>query len=324
MYKKFYGLTRNPFELSPDPYFLYPTARHNEALACLYYGVRRHKGFVVLAGEVGTGKTLLIRCLLNLLNHNQVAFAYVFNTRLSVTQFFQYILGDFGLSPGGKSKSEMLLELNNFLIDRHRRGLTTVLVVDEAQQLRRDLLEEIRLLTNLETSQQKLLQIILAGQPELDRKLDAPELRQLKQRIAHRAWLEPLTEAETQGYILRRLELAGARGRARDLFPEAAVKVVHTHSRGIPRLINTLCENGLIAAYARQARNVDPEIIEEIAADFRLQPEQTAAAAADNGQTQNRKAVLKMLLQMLESLEGGREVKPAPIDTVSAGGSHTS
>lgn len=321
MYKKFYGLTRNPFELSPDPYFLYPTARHNEALACLYYGVRRHKGFVVLTGEVGTGKTLLVRCLLNLLNHNQVAFGYVFNPRLSATQFLQYLMGDLGLAASGKSKSDLLLELNNYLIARHRRGLTTVLVVDEAQQLRGELLEEIRLLTNLETEQQKLLQIILVGQPELDRKLDSPDLRQLKQRVALRSWLEPLSETETQGYILRRLELAGAPARARELFPEATIAAVYRHACGIPRLINTLCENALIAAYARKAPSVAPEIIEEIASEFRLQPTVESPATSGNGQTENRRAVLKMLLELLESyarIADDADATPVPAEKGAA------
>lgn len=307
MYKKFYGLTRNPFEITPDPQFLYPTRRHNEALASLYYGVRRHKGFVVMTGEVGTGKTLLVRCLLEVLNRNQVAFAYVFNTRLSVMQFLHYIMGDLGLNPSAKAKSEILLQLNSYLIARHHQGLETVLVVDEAQHLRRELLEEIRLLTNLETAQQKLLQIILVGQPELDQKLDSPELRQLKQRIALRCSLEPLTEKETCGYILRRLEVAGAHGRTRSIFSEPTLAAIHQHSRGIPRLINTLCENALIAVYARQAQRVTPDIIEEIANDFRLDTSTVAPATGGNGRTQNREAVLKMLLQLLESVDGAGE-----------------
>lgn len=302
MYKKFYGLTRNPFELTPDPYFLYPTQRHNEALASLYYGVRRQKGFVVMTGEVGTGKTLLVRCLLDVLSRDQVSFAYVFNTRLSVIQFLQYILGDLGFSSAAKTKSEMLLALNNYLIARHRKGLTTVLVVDEAQHLRRELLEEIRLLTNLETAHQKLLQILLVGQPELDQKLDGPELRQLKQRIALRCHLEPLAPEETRGYVMRRLELAGARTRAGSLFPEGTIEVIHRYSRGIPRLINTLCENGLISAYARHAPAITSDVIEEVAADFRLNALPVSAPTDGNGDWQSRKAVVKLLVRLLESV----------------------
>jgi len=315
MYKKFYHLTRNPFEISPDPYFLYPSARHNEALASLYYGVRRHKGFVVMTGEVGTGKTLLVRCLLEVLSHNQVAFAYVFNTRLSVRQFLQYIMGDFGLRTATDSKSEILLELNNFLIERYRRGLATVLVVDEAQHLRRDLLEEIRLLTNLETTQQKLLQIILVGQPELDQKLDSSDLRQLKQRIALRCRLEPLTEAETEGYIRRRLELAGAGLRAESVFPATTVSAVYRHSGGIPRLINSLCENALISAYARQAASVTSEIVDEVAGDLRLNCDSPPAFVGGNGGNHSRAAVLRQLVRLLESApqeESGSEKEQPP------------
>ena len=168
MYKQFFGLTRNPFEISPDPFFYHPTPRHNEALANLHYGVGRRKGFIVITGEVGTGKTLLVRCLLTELRKNNIAFGYVFNPLLPVVEFFQYIMADLGLPYAGRTKTEMLLDLNRYLIQRHARGLITALVVDEAQALRPELLEEIRLLTNLETSQQKLLQIVLMGQPELE------------------------------------------------------------------------------------------------------------------------------------------------------------
>jgi len=269
MYKSFYNLKQNPFEITPDPGFLYSTKRHNEALASLYYGVRRRKGFVVLTGEVGTGKTLLVRCLLQILRRADVAYAYVFNSRLTPMEFLQYIAGDFRLPTSGKSKSELLLELGTYVIARGQRNLTTVLIVDEAHHLSVDVLEEIRLLTNLETPQAKLLQILLIGQPELDEKLDADNLRQLKQRIALRSCLGPLELDEVGGYIHRRLQLAGS-ATPDTIFPIETVLEVHRHSRGYPRLINTLCENGLIHAYAKQSRSVTPEMIEEIASDFRL------------------------------------------------------
>ncbi len=193
MYKSFYNLERNPFELTPDPCFLFPTPRHNEALATLYHGVRGHRGFVVLTGEVGTGKTLLLRCLLQLLSRSDdIACAYTFNSHLPPLEFLQQIASDFGLPASNKNKSEVLSDLSNYVIDRGSRRLTTVLVVDEAHQLSVDILEEIRLLTNLETTQDKLLQVLLVGQPELDGKLDSADLRQLKQRIAHRCQLAPL------------------------------------------------------------------------------------------------------------------------------------
>jgi general secretion pathway protein A len=272
MYKAFYHLKRNPFEITPDPTFLFPTKKHNEALAALYYGVRRHKGFVVLTGEVGTGKTLLLRCLLQLLKrNNDLTYAYVFNGRLTPVEFLQYVAGDFGLQSSSKNKGELLLQLANYVIGRSQQKLTTVLIVDEAHHLSPDILEEIRLLTNLETAQEKLLQILLVGQPELDDKLDSVELRQLKQRIAFRAQLTSLDLTETKGYIERRLQLAGADPLATAaLFPPETVAAVHRHCLGIPRLINTVCENALIASYAKQAHTVTADVIDDIAKDFRL------------------------------------------------------
>jgi general secretion pathway protein A len=271
MYKSFYNLKRNPFELTPDPFFLFSTPRHNEALATLYHGVRSHKGFVVLTGEVGTGKTLLLRCLLQLLGRsNDVAYAYVFNSCLSPAEFLQYIANDFGLEVSGKNKGEILFALSKFVTDRGSRKLTTLLVVDEAHHLSADILEEVRLLTNLETTQEKLLQVLLVGQPELNGKLDATALRQLKQRIAHRSHLAPLDLNETRGYIERRLQLAGAPSNGCPIFLPETIAAVYRQSQGIPRLINSICENALIMGYARQKRSVTPEIIENVATDLRL------------------------------------------------------
>jgi general secretion pathway protein A len=269
MYKAFYHLQKNPFEITPDPTFLFPTTRHNEALASLYYGVTSHRGFVVLTGEVGTGKTLMLRSLLGLLQRRDVAFALIFNPSLSPFEFIRYIAGDFGLPVTGKAKDEIIHALNGFLLHRHERGLTTVLAVDEAHLLSPEILEEIRLLTNLETAQKKLLQIVLAGQPELDQKLDSFELRQLKQRIALRCHLDALNLDETRKYIERRLKIAGAAPENK-IFSESAAMAVFRHSRGIPRLINTVCENALLAGYANRAVIVTPEIIDNVANDLRL------------------------------------------------------
>src|ERR1700676_2404307 len=209
MYKEFYGLTRNPFELSPNPFFFYPTPRHAEALATLTYGVLRRKGFVVVTGEVGTGKTLLVRCLFDSLTQNKIAFAYIYNPIISVPEFLTQVVDDLGISsPVTLSKREALARLNNYLVKRSSKDQITALVVDEAQLLSWELLEEIRLLTNLETTKHKLLQIVLVGQPEFEQKLDSQQLRQLKQRISLRCSLKPLEPTEVKGYIHRRLELA--------------------------------------------------------------------------------------------------------------------
>ena len=269
MYKSFYHLQRNPFEITPDPSFLFPTMRHNEALATLYYGVTSHRGFVVLTGEVGTGKTLILRSLLGLLQRRDVAFALIFNPTLSPMEFLRYIARDFGLTVGDKAKDELIHVLNGFLLQRHQKKLTTILVVDEAHHLSPEILEEIRLLTNLETSQQKLLQIVLAGQPELDQKLDSHELRQLKQRIALRCHLDPLSLNETREYMTRRLKIAGATG-VNQIFSGPAIEAVFSHSRGIPRLINTICENALLAGYAQHAATITSEIIDDVARDLRI------------------------------------------------------
>lgn len=322
MYKQFFNLRRNPFEITPDPAFLFPTKRHNEALAALYYGVRRHKGFVVMTGEVGTGKTLLVRCLLELLNRGNVAYAYVFNSVLSPVEFLQYIAGDFGLPTSGKTKSELLLMLGSYLIDRYQKKLTTVLVVDEAHHLSPEVLEEVRLLTNLETAQEKLLQILLVGQSELDQKLDSFELRQLKQRIALRSQLEPLDLDETKGYIQRRLQLAGGNSHTAALFPPDTIFAVFRHSRGIPRLINTLCENALITAYANQVRCITPEIVEDVAADFRLgAPHPPKAPAPVNGDNQELAQAVRTLLQLHDHLQGMRG-KEEEMPAAATSGAH--
>jgi general secretion pathway protein A len=302
MYKPFFHLKRNPFEITPDPSFLFPTRRHNEALAALYYGVRRRKGFVVLTGEVGTGKTLLLRCLLHLLKEsNDVKYAYVFNGRLSPLEFLQYVSGDLGLPAAGKNKSELLLQLAGYVVSRGEKKLTTVLVVDEAHHLSADILEEIRLLTNLETADEKLLQILLVGQPELEEKLDSVELRQLKQRIALRSRLAALDGAETQGYIERRLHLAGS-STPEALFPPDAVASVHRHSRGYPRLINTLCENGLIAAYAARSPQVSAAMVDTIASEFRLGVE--SSKPAPSSEDADLREITRRLLMLYNHVAG--------------------
>ena len=318
MYKQFFGLSKNPFEISPDPFFYHATPRHNEALANLHYGVGRRKGFIVITGEVGTGKTLLVRCLLAELRKNNIAFGYVFNPLLSTTEFFQYIMADLGLQYSGRSKTEMLLDLNRFLIQRHARGLITALVVDEAQALPPELLEEIRLLTNLETSQQKLLQIVLMGQPELEGILDSPNLRQLKQRVSLRCQLLALDEEQTRSYILSRLERAGAKSDPA-IFDDEALAKVFEYSRGIPRVINNLCENAMVNAFAREIHMVTPDMISEVAADFRLGtsvsiPEDSAEGTAIPAE--NNESLLRSLFRLLRTMDNEQplEEKSIPSD----------
>jgi general secretion pathway protein A len=306
MYKTFFNLKRNPFDLTPDPSCFVPTRRHNEALAALYYGVRGHKGFVVMTGEVGTGKTFLLRCLLRQLKEsNEIAYAYLFNSRLSATEFLQYILSDFGLPASGKNKCELILDLSQFLVARGSKQLTTVLIVDEAHHLSADLLEEVRLLSDLETADDKLLQIVLVGQPELDKKLDSIELRQLKQRIALRAHLDPLDSEETKVYIERRLEIAGADLSRTPLFSAETIAVVYRHSRGIPRLINTICENALVTAYARQSPSVTAEIVEDVAKEFRLDIMCSCGyEAAGNRKEMYLEQAIDVLLDLQTALRG--------------------
>ena len=270
MYKSFYGLTSNPFEISPDPRFYYSTPQHNEALAMLTYGIDRRRGFIVVTGEVGTGKTLLARYLLKLLSWQKIPVGYVFNPLLSTVEFLQYATKDMGVPAAGRNKGELLASLNQYLVALHRQRLTAVLVVDEAHLLTWELLEEVRLLTNLETSTEKLLQIVLIGQPELDEKLNSQSLRQLKQRISLRCRLGPLSAQQTREYIERRLWFAGAKDRHTKLFSPEAIDLVHRYSTGIPRLINTISESALITSFALKDAVVAARTINEVAVDLCL------------------------------------------------------
>jgi len=256
----FFGLRQKPFNPTPDPAFLYASPGHQEGLAHLLYGVQEQKGFILLTGEVGTGKTTLLRTLLSRLDGN-TASAFVFDTTLPFEGLLEYILEDFGVAKPGESHAQRLFALNNFLIERRRAGQNTVLVLDEAQNLDVRALEQIRLLSNFETQTEKLLQILLVGQPELLDKLNRPELRQLKQRISLRCRILPLTAEQTRDYIRTRLRIAGATDLG--LFSDAAITRVAEYSGGIPRLINTVCDHCLLIGYADQIRRVDRRIVEE-------------------------------------------------------------
>ena len=270
MYKAFFHLKRNPFEVSPDPYFMYATPCHNEAFASLYYGIRSHKGFMVMTGEVGTGKTLVLHYLTSQLDKLRVQYAYIFNPLLSSAEFLRYTMADLDLRVPNTGKNDILFQLYTYLAQRQKIDQTTVLIVDEAHLLSPEVLEEIRLLGNLENRQSKLLQVALVGQPELDNRLDSPSLRQLKQRIALRSHLRPLTLEQTGEYINWRLARAGANGQAPIFQPEAVIEV-YEHSQGYPRLINTICENALIFACGAQERTIASELILEACKDLRIE-----------------------------------------------------
>jgi type II secretory pathway predicted ATPase ExeA len=300
MYKSFYGLKENPFNVNPDPRFLYLTKQIEEALTGLMYGIQTRKGFITLTGEVGTGKTTLVNRLLDWLHHRQTRTAFLFNSRMNSNQLFDFILAEFDIPCESKSKSQQLLKLNHWLLERYRAGETVVLIVDEAQNLTFPVLEEIRLLTNLETSTEKLLQIVLSGQPELEEKLRLPQLRQLRQRIMLRCHTSPLTAEQTYEYILERLRIAGADGTP--VFSEKAMEAVHLYSMGIPRVVNLLCEHSLVNAFVDQQRPIGPKIVEDVAREFQLdevEPIAPAGGVNNNSDVYNSEAFLQNLGEAL-------------------------
>jgi general secretion pathway protein A len=313
MYQKFFGLRESPFNVNPDPRYLFLTKQIQEALAGLTYGIQNRKGFILLTGEVGTGKTTLLNRLLDWLHGQRVKTAFVFNSQLNTSQLFDFIMADFGIPTDTRQKSQVLLKLNGWLLDRYRAGETAVLIIDEAQNLSLQVLEEIRLLTNLETSTEKLLQIVLTGQPELEEKLKLPQLRQLRQRITLRTRTSALTLEETFGYIAERLRIAGANGEP--IFSKEAIQTVHVYSRGIPRVVNLLCEHALINAYVDHLRPVPAHLVEEVAREFQLDEiEPIAPSNIPNGA--NHSTDTQALLQNLDELLGRlREANIAPSPT---------
>jgi general secretion pathway protein A len=269
VYAEFYGLKELPFALTPDPRFIYFTPSHTEVMANLHYGIESGKGLVVVTGEVGTGKTTILRWMMQRLDRT-VLVAYIFNPRLSVPEFYQHVATLLDVRKW-ETKSELLLELGRALESRHSRGLRTVLIVDEAQGLSPHVLEEIRLLSNFESNTAKQLQIVLTGQPELREVLNNPDLRQLKQRIALRCVIKPLPNIEeTERYIASRLLVAGAK--RINVFSPAAIDYIYRCSAGIPRNVNNLCDNALLAGYAAGETVIGQELIEEVADTFDMLP----------------------------------------------------
>jgi type II secretory pathway predicted ATPase ExeA len=310
MYQKFFGLRESPFNVNPDPRYLFLTRQIQEALAGLTYGIQNRKGFILLTGEVGTGKTTLLNRLLDWLRGRRAKTAYIFNSRLDVNQLFDFIMAEFEIPCESREKSQVLLRLNQWLLERYRAGETAVLIVDEAQNLSSEVLEEIRLLTNLETSTEKLLQIVLTGQPELEQKLKMPELRQLRQRITLRCHTAPLSLEETFGYIAERLRIAGANGEP--IFSKEAIESIHSFSRGIPRVVNLLCEHSLVNSYVDSLRPVPAHLVDEVAREFQLDEiEPTSPSGFSNmaKQSANTEALLENLDELLGRL---RQVNAVP------------
>jgi general secretion pathway protein A len=312
MYKEFFGLRANPFNVNPDPRYLFLTRHTEEALACLTYGIQGRKGFVLLTGEVGTGKTTLINKLLEWLRLQQVPTAFIFNSRMNVPQFLDYMMADFGIPCDSKAKSQVLLRLYNWLLDRYRAGETAVLIVDEAQNLSEEVLEEIRMMTNLETFTEKLLQIVLVGQPELEQKLKQPQLRQLRQRLTLRAKTHALTLEETKSYVAQRLRIGGSNGQ--QIFEPDALLAIHRFSAGIPRVVNLVCEHCLVSAFVDQQKLVTADTVEAVARDFDLGDSTVSTAmplsTPDGAEKFDLVDALKTLATLAERLRRSEEDLP--------------
>jgi len=267
MYERFYGLRERPFDLTPNPRFLFMTAQHREALTTLEYGLSRRTGIALLVGDAGTGKTTIVHAALQSQSVQRSHVVYLNNPALTRNEFIEFLAAGFDLSPSAAaSKTRLLAELTEALATRHAAGTMAALVIDEAQCLPDGLLEEIRLLANIESASEKLLSIILAGQPEIAVRLNAASLRQLKQRIGLRCTLAPLTEAETASYVAARLRTAGADAAA--VFTPDAIQTIHERSAGIPRTISVICDNALVSGFALDRRPVDRAVVVEVCRDF--------------------------------------------------------
>lgn len=265
MYLKFYRLTEKPFSVTADPNFLYLSKKHKEAISHMQYGIEERMGFLEITGEIGTGKTTLCKALLNTLDERTKT-AFILNSNLSEIQLLQAIVEDFGIQLKNKTKITMLNELNRFLLEQLKHKNNVVLIIDEAQNLKPSLLEQIRLLSNLETEKQKLLQIVLVGQPELKQKLASRELTQLSQRIGIRYHILPLDIDETIGYISHRLNVAGADGL--NFFQKDSIDEIFRFSRGIPRLINIICDKALLAGYVAEKKIIDGDMVKRCAREI--------------------------------------------------------
>ena len=292
MYETFFNLKTKPFELVPNPEFLFFSRPHKKALTYLDYGIKEKIGFILLTGEVGSGKTTLIRNLIQGLNHT-VKLSKIFNTKVSSEQLLAMINEDFGLSVHGKDKIALLRELNDFLIEQYMNNSQSVLIIDEAQNLTPELLEEIRLLSNLETDRYKLLQIVLVGQPELRKVLSQPEMRQLRQRINISCHLYPLTRIETEEYIMHRLEIAGNRDAVK--FEDGTMDLIYTYSRGIPRLINITCDFLFLSAFVDEKREISVDLVKEVIGEVETENRYWQDEAPEKHFSANKETLQEML-----------------------------
>lgn len=265
MYKDFYRLKENPFSVTSDPHFLYLSKRHREAFSLLTYGIKERKGFIEITGEIGTGKTTLCRALLNELNAKTKT-AFILNPRLPELQFIRAVIEDFGISAKRNTKIDMIRALNEFLVEQLGYGHNVVLIIDEAQNLKNNILEEVRLLSNLETEKEKLFQIVLVGQPQLKKKLASAELAQLKQRITIRYHILPLDREEINSYIQHRLLIAGSGGEIK--FSEDAINEIYAYSKGVPRLINIVCDRAMLLGYVKEIWTFGGELIKRTVAEI--------------------------------------------------------
>lgn len=258
MYKEYFGLNKMPFSLAPDPAFLYLCRQYTEVISFMLYGIRERKGFLEITGEIGTGKTTLCRAVLNSLDPLTKS-AFIFNSDLSEYQLLKSVAQDLGIGTEQMSKWDLINALNKFLLKQLEIGSNVALIIDEAQNLKPAVLEQIRMLSNLETDEEKLLQIVLVGQPQLREKLSSPSLAQLRQRISIRYHLNPLSKGETEGYIEHRLRVAGSRGSV--LFEGGAVDEIFSFSRGIPRMTNIVCDKALLASFVLERRRVTAKMV---------------------------------------------------------------
>jgi general secretion pathway protein A len=321
MYEGFFGLRERPFDLLPNPRFLYLTSRQREALSNLQYGLTTPRGLTLLLGEAGTGKTTLVQSALAELDHDNVECVLVSNPTLTRDEFFEYLATSFGLPADvAASKTRFLFEFRKHLQERHAQGRLSALVLDEAQSLPYELLEEVRLLSNIETATVKLLNVVLAGQPELATRLNEPGLRQLKQRISLRCQIEPLTFQETAAYIAGRLRIAG--GNPAAIFSREAILAFHEVSGGVPRIVNVICDNALIGGFAAQVKPVLKATVDEVCRDFDLRQAASRTAGAEDPESGNAAALesaIEEAVAHVAELEPREQVTALEEDTQAFG-----